>query len=290
MTESSPVRNRLLLAAAALLFSTGGAAIKAATLTAWQVASFRSGAAAVFLLIALPQARRGWTWRMAPPAAAYAATLVLFVLANRLTTSANAIFLQSTAPLYLLLLGPWLLRERVRRGDLICILAVAAGMVLIFSSTESAAATAPDPRRGNLIAAVAGLSWAFTITGLRWLGRTGEENAAMATVAAGNVIGFLVALPMALPVSAASTASIGVILYLGVVQIGLAYVCVTRAIRHVPAFEATTVLLLEPAMNPVWTWLAQGERPGTTALAGGGIILAATLANTWRQTRVASVS
>jgi DME family drug/metabolite transporter len=285
--ESSPVRNRLQLAVAALLFSTGGAAIKATTLTAWQVASFRSGVAAVFLLAALPAARRGWSWRIVPPAAAYAATLVLFVLANRLTTSANTVFLQSTAPLYLLLLGPWLLREPVRRSDLVCILAVAAGMVLIFSGSESAAATAPDPRRGNLIAAAAGLSWALTVTGLRGLGRAGKENAAMATVAAGNVIGFVVALPMALPVGAPGAVSGVMILYLGVVQIGLAYVCVARAIRHVPAFEATTVLLLEPAMNPVWAWLVQGERPGTAALAGGALILATTLANTWRQTRVA---
>ena len=284
--ESAPLRNRLMLAAAAVLFSTGGAAIKAVTLTAWQVASFRCGVAALFLLAALPEARRGWSWRIVPPAVAYAATLVLFVLANRLTTSANAIFLQSTAPLYLLLLGPWLLREPVRRADLLVIAAVAAGMVLIFLGSETAAASAPDPRRGNLLGLGAGLAWAFTVTGLRWLGRTGEGSAAAATVAAGNLIGFAVALPLALPVDHASAANFAVILYLGILQIGLAYTFVTRAIRHVPAFEATTVLLLEPALNPVWAWLAQGERPGARPLAGGAIILMATLANTWRQARV----
>src|ERR1700736_4333368 len=88
----------VLLATAALLFSTGGAAFKAASLTGWQVASFRSLVAAVVLLAAIPGTRRGWSWRMAPVACAYAATLVLFALANRLTTSANAIYLQSTAP------------------------------------------------------------------------------------------------------------------------------------------------------------------------------------------------
>ncbi len=284
--ESSPLRNRLMLAAAALLFSTGGAAIKAGSFTAWQVASFRSGVAAVFLLSALPETRRGWSWRIVPAAVAYAATLVLFVLANRLTTSANAIFLQSTAPLYLLVLGPWLLREPLRRTDLICILAVAAGMALIFTGADAAGATAPNPHRGNLVALASGLTWALTVTGLRWLGRTGEGNPAMATVAAGNVLGFLVALPMALPVQRPDAASVAVILYLGILQIGLAYVFVTRAIRHVPAFEATTVLLLEPAMNPAWAWLVHGERPGFAALAGGGIILAATLSNTWRQAQL----
>src|ERR1700682_2899373 len=115
--EASPVRNRLLLVAAALLFSTGGAAIKAVTLTSWQVASFRSAVAALALLAAVPEARRGWSWRIVPVAAAYAATLVMFVLATRLTTAAHAIFLQSTAALYVLLLAPWLLRAPVgRRG------------------------------------------------------------------------------------------------------------------------------------------------------------------------------
>ena len=290
--ESSAVRNRLLLAGAALLFSTGGAAIKSATLTAWQVASFRSGVAAVFLLVALPEARRGWRWRIVPPALAYAGTLVLFVLANRLTTSANAIFLQSTAPLYLLMLGPWLLGEPVRRSDWLCIAAVAAGLVLIVSGSEAAAATAPNPHLGNLVGLASGVTWALTITGLRWLARTtpgnAQGNAAMATVTAGNLIGFFVALPMALPVATPGAANLAVMVYLGVVQIGLAYVCVTRAIRHVPAFEATTVLLLEPAINPVWAWLVHGERPGPSALAGGAIILAATLANTWRQAQAAA--
>src|SRR5678815_307458 len=111
------MKNRLLLMAAALLFSTGGAAVKAVSLTGWQVASFRSGVATLVLLLAVPGVRRQFRWGMLPVAAAYAATLILFVLANRLTTSANAIFLQSTAPLYLLLLGPLLLREPIRRND-----------------------------------------------------------------------------------------------------------------------------------------------------------------------------
>ena len=98
--------NRLLLLAAAFLFSTGGAAIKATALTSWQVACFRSGVAALALLALVPAARRGWTRRTLIAALPYAATVLLFVLANKLTTSANAIFLQSTAPLYLLLLGP----------------------------------------------------------------------------------------------------------------------------------------------------------------------------------------
>jgi drug/metabolite transporter (DMT)-like permease len=86
---------------------------------------------------------------------------------------------------------------------------------------------------------------------------------------------------MALPLHAFGARDAAVILYLGAVQIGLAYWCLTRAIRHVPAFEATTMLQVEPAMNPVWTWLVHGERPTPWALAGGAVIVAATLLNTW---------
>src|SRR3990172_9137079 len=100
--------SQLQLLAAAVLFSTGGAAIKACTLSSWQIASFRSVIAAVALFLLLPDARRRWTWRAVAVGAAYAATLMLFVLGNKLTTAANTIFLQSTAPLYILLLGPWL--------------------------------------------------------------------------------------------------------------------------------------------------------------------------------------
>ena len=287
--EAAPVRYRLYLVATALLFSTGGAAIKAATLSGWQVASFRSGVAAVVLLAALPEARRGWSRPVVAVATAYAATMVLFVLANRLTTAANAIFLQSTAPLYLLLLAPWLLREPVRARDLLCAAAVAAGMVLLFAGSERGIATAPDPRRGNWIGLASGLAWALTMTGLRSLGREAipgkAQNSALAPVALGNILAFVLALPMALPATSVRPSDVAVILYLGVGQIGLAYFLLARAIRFVPAFEATVVLLLEPVMNPVWAWLVHHETPGAWALAGGAVIVSAAAANSWAQAR-----
>jgi drug/metabolite transporter (DMT)-like permease len=218
---------------------------------------------------------------MLPVAAAYAATLILFVLANRLTTSANAIFLQATAPLYVLLLGPFLLREPIRRADLFYILAVGAGLALFFAGRDTVAVTAPDPPRGNLLALASGVTYALMLAGLRWHGRKGGEDSGIATVAVGNLIAFACALPMALPLHAFGARDAAVILYLGAAQVGLAYWCLTRAIRRVPAFEATTMLQLEPAMNPVWTWLVHGERPTPWALAGGAVIVSATLVNTW---------
>jgi drug/metabolite transporter, DME family len=274
-------RHRLLLAAAAILFSTGGAAIKATHLTTWQIASFRSGIAALVILAALPESRRGWSWRIAPVAIAYAATLILFVVANRLTTAANAIFLQSTAPLFILLLAPLVLHEKIGRGDVVYMLVVLAGVTLFFVGSEAAIATAPDPKRGNAIALASGLTYAFMLIGLRWLGRRGEGSAALAATTLGNLLAFVCVLPMALPVATAGASDIGVLLYLGVIQVGLAYVLLTRGIRHVPAVEATTLLMLEPAMNPFWSWLVHGERPEVLPLTGGAIILAASAINTW---------
>ena len=283
---SSRTLARLQLIAAAVLFSTGGAAIKAAGFTGWQIASFRSGVAAVAIFLMTPAARRGWTPRAVLVGAVYATCLTLFVLANRLTTAANTIFLQSTAPLYLLILAPWLLKEPVRRQDLGFMLAVAFGLTLFFLGVEQPAATAPDPVRGNLLALISGFCWALTVVGLRWLSAKEGRGSPIAAVTSGNLTAFLVTLPFALPLGAHSIADWSVLVYLGVFQIALAYVLVTSAINHIPALEASVILLIEPALNPVWAWLVQGEVPGIWAMAGGAIILAATTAKSWTERRV----
>lgn len=277
---------RVQLLAAALLFSTGGAAIKAAEFTGWQIASFRSGIAALALWLMTPASRKGWSWQAALVGAAYAGCLILFVLANRLTTAANTIFLQSTAPLYMLFLAPWLLQERVRREDLGFMLAVGAGLALFFVGVEQPAASAPDPDRGNLMALGSGFCWALAVCGLRWLTAGEGRGSPQAAVVSGNLTAFLICLPRALPVGSHSSVDWAIVGYLGVFQIALAYVFVTSAIRHIPALEASVILLLEPVLNPVWAWLVQRETPGVWALLGGAIILAATTYKSWAESRV----
>jgi drug/metabolite transporter, DME family len=276
------VKHRLQILGAALLFSTGGAAIKATSLSSWQVAGFRSGVAALAVLLLVRGARRGWGWRLIPLACAYAATLVLFVAANKLTTSANAIFLQSTAPLYVLLLGPLVLREPLRLRDLAFMAPVVVGLALFFVGAEQPVETAPNPGRGNLLALMSGVCWALTVTGMRWMGRRGgETGSALPMVAVGNLLAFAVCLPQALPVHGAGLADWTVIGYLGVFQIGVAYILLTSGIRHISALEASTLLMLEPAINPVWAWLVHGETPSGWAIAGGGLIIGATALKTW---------
>jgi drug/metabolite transporter, DME family len=281
---NSRTASRLQLLATAFLFSTGGAIIKGARLSGWQVASFRSLVAAMAVLLLVPAARSKWTWRVVLVGCAYAGTLVLYVLANKLTTSANAIFLQYTSPLYLVLLGPWLLHEKIRRADAVFMAVLGAGMAMFFAGRQTPLQTAPDPATGNLLGAFSGVAWALTVAGLRWLGaRKDEGEPGMTAVVAGNLIAGLACLPKALPVTGAGVIDWLMIGYLGVFQIGLAYACLTRAMRHAPVLEASLLLYAEPALNPLWTWMVHGEKPGALALTGGGLILAATVVRTVRR-------
>jgi DME family drug/metabolite transporter len=273
------VSDRLRILAAALLFSTGGAAIKACSLSALEVASLRSMFAAVTVLLILPEARRGWTWRTWFVGASYAATLVLYVLGNKLTTAANTIFLQSTAPIYILLLSPLLLHERIRRSDLAFMAAIAGGMTLFFIGVQAPQITAPNPMLGNILAACAGVTWAITILGLRWLGRS-RSGGGPAAVACGNLLAAGVVFPFALPLAAPSATDWLIVSLLGILQIGIAYAFLTGGLRGVPAFEASLLLLVEPVLNPIWAWLIHGETPTRWASLGGAFILIATTLHT----------
>lgn len=279
---SNSLISRLQILTAAALFSTGGAAIKACSLSAWQIAGARSLIAALFIAVVMRRSLRRWSWRTVLVGLAYAATLVLYVQANKSTTAANAIFLQSTAPLYLLFLSPWLLRERIRGRDLLMMLVLALGLALLLTGADDPQQTAPDPLLGNLLGAISGFTWALTVLGLRWLAAT--ENA-LGAVIAGNLIAGALTAPFWIG-SAGSLLGIGgqdllLLLFLGVFQIGLAYVFVTRGIREVPAFEVSLLILVEPVLNPIWAWIVHGEHPSRGAMAGAALILAATLTKTY---------
>jgi len=277
MTAAS-ARTRVLLTA--LLFSTGGAAIKAANFTSWQTAGLRSGIAALAVLLFVPAARRfkspGEFGRALLVGVAYGATLVLFVLANKLTTSANAIFLQAVAPLYILLLGPWLLKEPITGRDWGVAALMLVGMACFLVERPASSVSAPDPATGNILALASSVTYCFLILGMRWIGRSGASPAA--PVALGNVLAWAATLPMALPYGSHPATDWLVVGYLGLFQIALAYVLLSGAIVVLPAYEASLLLLLEPVLNPVWAWLVQGEKPGVWALSGAMVILAAMVA------------
>src|SRR5258708_29536513 len=132
------------------------------------------------ILVLLPEARRGWSWRAVVVGVSYAATTLLYVQANKHTTAASAIFLQSTSPLFILLLAPLLLGEHATRRDIMQMAVMGAGLGLFFLGTDRPSATAPNPALGNALAAICAVTWAFTVMGYRWLAARGASGAAAA--------------------------------------------------------------------------------------------------------------
>ncbi len=264
------MRARAYLTLAALLFSTGGTAIKLSTFSSWQIAGMRSGIAALFLAAMMPAWRR-FGGRALLVGSAYGATMILFVAANTLTSASSAIFLQSTAPIYVLVLAPLLLREPLGRSDLAVALILAAGAALILLAGESAVETAPSPGDGNLIAALSGVTWALTVMGLRWLSRVSPGSAGSAVIL-GNGLAVLFCLPFALPLRGAAPMDWAIVAYLGVVQIGFAYICLIRGVAGTRAFVAALFLLIEPVASTFLAWGIHGEIPGRAAALGSGVI------------------
>jgi DME family drug/metabolite transporter len=266
---------RVQVLLAAVLFSTAGMVVKATALSSWQVAGFRSAVAAVFLLLVAGVPLRP-TRRTVAVGLIIAVTFITFIVANKLTTAAHAVFLQAAAPIYLVLLGPWLLDERVHARDLPFLAVVGLGLVLLFAGSVSPSATAPNPVLGNVIGAVSGVTWALVLAGVRYITRDEGNAGAMAATFYGNVFAFLLCAPLAFPVGSAGAVDWAVIGYLGCFQLALAYVLLTRGIGKLTALEASLLLLLEPALNPVWTFLAHGETPGLLGIVGGSLVLIAT--------------
>lgn len=282
------MKARLQLVLAALCFSTAGAAIKWCAFGPSQIAAIRALVAMLAILVLIPESRHRWSWRVGLVGVGYAAAGLLFVFANKLTTAANTVFLQATNPLFVVALAPWLLKERVQAADLAFMGVLTVGLTLLFVGGHRHFATAPDPVVGNVLAAGSAVAWAFTVTGYRWLARQGGagHGPIAAAAACGNLIVFLVCVPGALPFAAGRAIDWVIVIYLGVFQLGLAYVFLSRAIVQVPALEASLFLLVEPVLSPVWAWLAHGETPGPLAAIGGIVILTATALKSWRDTAV----
>jgi len=281
------VSPRLRVIASAALFSTGGAAIKLCGFGAWQLAAARALIATTAMLVLIPEARSAWSWRSPIVGVAYAGAGLFFILANKLTTAASAIFIQATHPLFILALAPLLLREAVTRRDLEFMVLLAVGMGLLLSSPGRTFTTAPNPALGNLFAAGCAVSWAFTLIGYRWVAGAGVGGSGHGAVAAaaisGNVVIALIALPFAIPLVRGTSRDWIVVAYLGVFQLALAYVFLSRALTQVRALEVALVGLVEPVLSSIWAWLVHGETPSNRVVLGGLGILAATGWHAWRE-------
>jgi len=265
MTHRSAV---LLLLVSAVLWSLGGVLIKSVEWPSMAKAGARSLIAAGVLWAWLRKPQFTWSATQLGAAIAYALTVSTFVIANDLTTAANAIFLQYTAPIYVALLGPWLLNERTRRSDWVFIAVALVGIALFFRDQFSGRGFA-----GMLVALASGMSFATLVMLLR----KESGNSPASALLLGNLLTAVVGMPFALG-HALSTAQTAIIVTLGVVQLGLPYVLYSIAVKRVTALEAILILMVEPILNPLWVALAHGEVPGHWSLLGGALVLGAVFA------------
>jgi drug/metabolite transporter (DMT)-like permease len=265
--EFSPL---LFVLAAALLWSTGGLFIKWTSLSGLELSFGRSLQAAITVAIFTRHEGFGLNRVTALASVLYAALLLLFVLATKETTAANAIFLQYTAPVYLLILEPLFYKEKFRRSDLITVAACVVGMSLFFVGKLR-----PQDVTGNFLALASGFCFACYFRLLRHTNSRAVNRAS--SVIYGNLLVVLIAAPAGLKALPHMNAHDALsVLYLGVVQIGLAYTLFTVAMaRGVRSLDAGIVGYVEPVLNPIWVFLVLGERPTQWALIGGGIIVAA---------------
>ena len=254
----------LFLLLAALLWSTGGFFIKWVEWNPMAISGGRSAISALVIAIAFRHdLKLTWSPLQLAGAFAYALTVTFFVIANKMTTAANAILLQYTAPIHVALLSTWLLQEHPTRRDWLTIFAVLGGMLLFFFEKMS-----PGNLIGNLCALFTGLTFALFIVLLR----KQRDASPAGLVFLGNVLTALAGLPFMFD-SLPSPAGWAGLIFLGVFQLGLAYVLYTLAISHVTAMEAVLITLIEPILNPFWVFVLMGEIPAWTSLAGGLVII-----------------
>ena len=271
----------LLVLGAAILWSTGGLFIKATHLSAVELSFGRSLLAAITIAIVTRREGFGLNRVSAITSILYAALLILFVLATKLTTAANAIFLQYTAPVYVLILEPIFYQEKFRLRDLITVAACVAGMSLFFVGKLR-----PEDVSGNLLALASGVCFALFFLLLRH-SKAREVNRASSAIY-GNLIVVLICAPafFAAARRGIRAEDLGRIAYLGVIQIGFAYLLFTLAMaRGVRSLDAGIIGYVEPVLNPIWVFLFIGERPSGWAIIGGAIIIASVIIHMLNEAR-----
>ena len=253
----------LYLALAAILWSTSGLFVK---ILDWQPISILAGrslfASIVFLIYLRRIPTRFNRWQLLA-AGMFILTQFLFVTSTKMTTAANAIFLQYTAPIYVVLLAFWLLREKPARTDWISMLIIFIGLTLFFADKLST-----DGFYGNLLAILSGVTSAVMMVAFR---AQKDGNPAES-----NLIAFLITATLGFPFVLKETWTVtnwSILAFLGVFQIGLAFIFFTQGIKHIPALEANLIGTLEPVLNPIWVFLFFGESMGAFALIGGLVVL-----------------
>jgi drug/metabolite transporter (DMT)-like permease len=256
---------------AALGWSLAGVLFKLVDWPPLAAAGGRGLVSALFL-IAVTGRRLRFTWSplQLGTAFVYAGCTVLFAVANKMTTAANAILIQYTAPVWVALAGAWFLNERARAADWLTIAASFVGMaIFLYEGLQM------NSLPGILVSLASGVFFAALIILLR----KQKDASPVESIILGNLLGFLAGLPAMTSAGLPPTGTVVALLVLGVVQLGIPYLLYAQAIKHVTALEGVLLPVIEPILNPLWVMLFIGERPTPLSLLGGAIVIGAV---TWR--------
>ncbi len=250
------------LVGANILWSSGGVLIKWVSWNPLAIAGVRSAISAVILLIFIGRPNFTWSFAQVGGALSFAATVILFVTATKLTTAANAILLQYTAPIYTALFSSWFLGERTVWYDWTTIFIVIGGIVLFFMDNLTI-----EGYWGNIIAVVCGITTAWMVLFLR----KQKSGSPFESIVLGNIITAIIGSPFMWDSAPSIYGWVGLI-FLGVFQLGFSFILYVIAIKQVTALDAVLVSTIEPILNPVWVFLFLNEAPGRMAILGGSVV------------------
>lgn len=250
------------------MWSIGGLFIKLVNLSPIAITGTRSIAAALVFLVYLKRPQWHWNRYFIIGVFSYAAMMLLYVFSIRLTTAANAIFLEFTAPIYVVILGYYILNERITLFDVFSMFVIFSGMTLFFIDELTFYGF-----WGNIMAAVAGVCLGIVTIMIRK-----EKESAFHIVLAGNIVTAIICIPfMFNGLNETISTDWLMIFALGVVQLGIPYILYTKALRHVQALDAILVSMIEPILNPLWVYIFIGEKMGEWALLGGVLVLSGSI-------------
>ena len=258
---------RLLVLAAAILWSSSGLFVKSPWFHGWSGAALAFWRALFASLVLWPLVRRPeWTWKLIPMTLLFAAMNYGYLTSMALGTAANAIWLQFTAPSWVLLIGVVVFKERAVPRDWLLVAFAAAGVAMILYYESRGAS-----REAVAWGLAAGLAYAGVVLSLRHL-RTHDPAwlaAVNHTVTAALLVPFAIGTDISFPTGIQWPLLVG----FGIFQMGLPYILFARGLQRITGHEATGLNLIEPILVPLWTYLAWNERPAWWTLAGGALIL-----------------
>jgi drug/metabolite transporter (DMT)-like permease len=248
-----------------ILWSTAGFLVKLVSWDPFAIAGIRSLIGFLTMLIVIRKPRFTFSFDQVMAAIMYSATMILFITANKMTTSANAVLLQYTEPIFIVILGRWLLGdERATVGDWLAVAGVFGGMILFFLDNLSLSGNL-----GNILAVLSGVTFALTAIFMR----RQKDGRPTDSFMLAHIITFAVSIPFIFTAHAPSVTSVTGLVLLGIFQMGLPSLLYGRGVRGVSAISCALITMIEPVMNPVWVAIFIGELPSARAIAGGCIIV-----------------